>query len=377
MHMTGKTISQFHALLKEPCSELTERAIDKGAIPIGYTCSYVPEVLLSIDSLVPIRVRAPGVSGTEVADIYLSSVVCSYTRSLLEFAMDDRYTFLKGWVFAAGCDHLRRLYDNMDYLMKPECIHIIDVPHRSGPHQLAWYTEELKRLTESLSSHFGVTYTNGTVGEAVERHNAFSDLLLSIGELRKGPNPLISGTEFHALMLASQVVPKALFVDTVKAFKEQLQERGGIGGYRARLVIVGGQLDDPGYIEVIESTGGLIVADILCTGSIPGLNTIAVTDDPIGSIAHHYLNKISCPRMMEAFDARVETILRSVEAYNADGVIIEYVKFCDTWGIEASLLASTVRKQGVPTLCLEREYRLTGEGQLRTRVQAFIESMGK
>jgi benzoyl-CoA reductase/2-hydroxyglutaryl-CoA dehydratase subunit BcrC/BadD/HgdB len=81
--------------------------------------------------------------------------------------------------------------------------------------------------------------------------------------------------------------------------------------------------------------------------------------------------------MMEAFDARVEAILTSVDEYNADGVIIEFVKFCDTWGIEAELISSAIRKKGVPALCLEREYRLTGEGQLRTRIQAFIESMGK
>ena len=95
-------------IMGEPENDQLEKAMANGRIPIGYTCSYVPRVILSVDGLVPVRMRAPGIAGTEIADIYLSKVTCSYARSLLEFAMDDRYAFLGGWVFAASCDHLRR-----------------------------------------------------------------------------------------------------------------------------------------------------------------------------------------------------------------------------------------------------------------------------
>ena len=370
-------LSFFTDLLDEPYNGLIEQAETDGAIPIAYTCSYIPDVLLSVDKLLPVRVRAPGIEGTEIADIYLSNVTCSYTRSLLEFAMDDQYDFFKGWVFAASCDHLRRLYDNLNYIRKPDFIHILDVPHRIGESALSWYVDDLKRLVESLSVQFGVNYNNDSLKEAIREHNQFNELLASLGELRKKKHPLISGTEFHSIMLASLVTPKQLLTKKIEAFKDSLDEKEGISDYRARLVIVGGQLDDPGYINIIESTGGLVVADHLCTGSIPGLELINTDDDPMQAIAGHYLNRISCPRMMEEFNARVEDIMESVEEYNADGVIIEFIKFCDIWGVEANLLASEIRKRGVPALCLEREYRLTGEGQLQTRIQAFIESMGK
>jgi benzoyl-CoA reductase/2-hydroxyglutaryl-CoA dehydratase subunit BcrC/BadD/HgdB len=45
--------------------------------------------------------------------------------------------------------------------------------------------------------------------------------------------------------------------------------------------------------------------------------------------------------------------------------------------VERSPLVATLREAGMPVLRLERDYRLTGEGQLRTRIQAFLESMGK
>jgi len=367
----------FHNLLKDPCNSLLEKELDRGKIPIGYTCSYVPDVLLTVGDLIPIRVFAPGVSGTETADIYLSNVICSYTRSLLEFAMDDRYGFLKGWVFAASCAHLSRLYDNLDYLLKPEFIHILDVPHRLGENPLTWYLEELKTFITKMAAHFNIDYGDQALRDAIYRHNEFALLLTSVGEFRKEKHPPLSGTEFHTLMIASQAAPRNLLVDKIHELKRSLPKREKNTDHRARLLIVGGELDDPNYIKVIESTGGLVVADHICTGSIPGLAPIEMKDDPLTSIADHYLRKKSCPRMMEEFDSRVASILKSVSEYTVDGVIIEFVKFCDTWGIESGLLASAIRDAGIPAICLEREYRLTGEGQLRTRIQAFIESMGK
>jgi len=81
--------------------------------------------------------------------------------------------------------------------------------------------------------------------------------------------------------------------------------------------------------------------------------------------------------MMEDFDRRLKTIIDTVKEYRVDGVVIQIIKFCDLWGVDSMPLVSALRKEGIPVLKLEREYSLGGEGQLRTRVQAFIESMGK
>ena len=101
----------FDELVNTPCNRLLEKAIENDDKVIGYTCSYVPEPMISVAGLQPVRMRAPGVAGTPMADSYLSSVSCPYIRSLLEFALEERYDFLDGWVFTASCDHLRRLYD--------------------------------------------------------------------------------------------------------------------------------------------------------------------------------------------------------------------------------------------------------------------------
>ena len=367
----------FDQFLEDPANPLVQQAIDEGDIPIGYTCSYVPSVLLSVPPLFPVRMRAPGVGGTELADIYLSKLTCSYTRSLLEFAMDFRYDFLGGWVHTASCDHLRRLHDNLTYLMAPDFSHIIDVPHRTENEGLAWYMEELKQLIEHLASHFNITITDEALVRAIEEHNDFVSLLASIADLRKQKHPPLSGTDFHKLLIASFSSPRKLIKKIVESYRDSLKDRQEPGSFRARLMIVGGQLDDPRYIETIESTGALVVADRFCTGSIPGLDPIRLGDDALLSIAEHTLLAPSCPRMMEDFDKRVKQILDSAEAYQVDGIILEFIKFCDTWGVESASLAPALRDAGYRVLSLEREYSGTGLGQIQTRVQAFLESMGK
>jgi benzoyl-CoA reductase/2-hydroxyglutaryl-CoA dehydratase subunit BcrC/BadD/HgdB len=373
------TLSQgFDHLLENPQNRLVEQASGEGRIAIAYSCSFVPEPLLMADRLFPLRLHAPGVAGTEIADNYLSSFICSYARSILEFAFDDRYDLVQGWVFVPSCAHMQRLSDNLDYLRKPSFIHSIDVPRKINDGTTAWLAEEFAMLRDRLAGHFGVDMSDASLLKAICQWNTFAQALRDIGDLRKRPAPPVTGTEFHALLMASLTSPKDLILPMIETFRAELDERPGMDDYRARLMVVGGHLHDPGFISLIESQGGLVVADRYCTGSIPGLNPVEENgNDPIMTLADHTFSKTLCPRMMENFPLRLQTIIDTVRDYKVDGVVLEVLKFCDLWGLDSVPLVSALRKEGIPVLKLEREYRLSSEGQLRTRVQAFLESMGK
>lgn len=378
MQVSHKAMKVFEELLESPQNRLVEQAAQEGRIPIGYSCSYVPEALLMADRLFPVRLQAPGVAGTETADNYLSSFICTYARSLLEFALDDRFDLLQGWVFVPSCAHMQRLYDNLEYLKKPDFNHILDVPRKVNQDTLVWMAEELKTLADKLAAHFGVDMSEASLRKAMEDWNDFASMVQAIGELRKKPHPPITGTEFHQIVMASLASPKDLILPHILDFKNELEQREGIQKYRARLMLVGGHLHDPEFIKIIESQGGLVVADRFCTGTIPGFKSIELKGgNPYKTLAEHTFKKTLCPRMMEDFDRRLNTITDTMQEYKVDGVVIEIIKFCDLWGVDAMPLVTALREKGIPVLKLEREYRLGGEGQLRTRIQAFIESMGK
>ncbi|MBU0991546.1 MAG: 2-hydroxyacyl-CoA dehydratase family protein [Proteobacteria bacterium] len=369
--------SLFDTIIRSPLNRFMEQAVDEGKIPIGYTCSYIPRMILSAKNLVPFRVFAPGVSSTEMADTYLPSTICSYTKSILDFAINGRYDFLKGWVLTSSCQHMSRFFDNLKHTVNPPFIKIIDLPNRVSESAIRWMMAEMNELRTDIQTHFQITVSDEDLNEAINRHNDSVQLLSAIGELRKNKTPVISGTEFHKLMMAALVAPEAFLFKPLSDIKDALSKRELKEDYRARVILVGGQLDDPAYINIIEQSGALVVSDRICTGSIPGLDPIPHGTDPIERISAHTLTKTSCPRMMDNFQARLAAIISAYETFQADGIIIEAIKFCDTWGLEARELTDSLREKGIPVLKLEREYRITGEGQLKTRIQAFIESMGK
>lgn len=376
--MPGKTIKVFEELLEDPQNRLVEQAVNNGRIPIGYSCSYVPEALLMADKLFPVRMHAPGLAGTEIADNYLSSFVCSYARGLLEFEMDGRFDMLQGSVYVPSCTHMQRLYDNLVYLKKPAFNHILDVPRKVNQDTLAWMAEELKTISDKLAAHFHVDMSDESINTAMQKWNAFVNVIQTIGELRKKRYPPITGTEFHQLVMASLASPKDLILPYILDFQKELEGRQGIQNCRARLMVVGGHLHDPEFIRMIESQGALVVADRFCTGTIPGFHPIEpIGSNPYKTMAEYTFARTLCPRMMEEFDRRLNTIVDTVKEYRVDGVVLEIIKFCDLWGVDSMPLVTALRERGIPVLKLEREYRLCAEGQLRTRVQAFIESMGK
>lgn len=366
----------FADLLEEPRNQLVEAAMEEGAIPVAYTCSMVPETMLSVGNLLPIRVRAPKVAGTESADIYMGSTACSFVRSILEGAMDDHYDFIKGWVFVASCDHLRRLYDNIGHVMNPGFNHILDVPHKKNALAIDWLVKEYETLRKSLEEHFEVSMDDAALKTAISEQNELTRLLSGIADLRKDPDPPYTGTEFQELMLAVSTSPRALLMDEIKNFKASVTAKKKKIDHRARVMVMGGNINDPGFLKIIESQGALVVADRVCTGSIPGLTLIDETCDPIQALVEHNMKRVDCSRMMD-FDGRLNRALDTIDAYKVDGVVLEHIKFCDTGAIETTEMTKYLRAKGIPVLRLEREYRLSGEGQIKTRVQAFLESMSK
>jgi benzoyl-CoA reductase/2-hydroxyglutaryl-CoA dehydratase subunit BcrC/BadD/HgdB len=174
-------------------------------------------------------------------------------------------------------------------------------------------------------------------------------------------------------------MPRQRYNELLRELLDELSAASaGITDYRARLMIVGGILDDPAYLRVIEDLGALVVTDSLCFGSRILWEDVdeEAGGDPIAVLARYQLmERPSCPRMFGTHLQRIGFVERMIKDFNVDGVIGERLMFCDYWTGEHFMLNREYKKMGIPSLELDREYILAGVGQLRTRVQAFLESI--
>jgi benzoyl-CoA reductase/2-hydroxyglutaryl-CoA dehydratase subunit BcrC/BadD/HgdB len=293
--------------------------------------------------------------------------------------LQEEFRFVDGVIFAAGCDHLRRLYDNWCFYLSPDFILIIDVPHLIEDDALEWYRDELERLHSEITTHFKLSMDTTLLWQAIEKTNATRRLLRAIDSLRRGESSRLTGHEMHQISLFASSTPKNQANRVLEEVLESLTKRSLPRSYRARVLLIGSHLDDPSFIELIEETGALVVADSFCCGLRDQLEPVDEDrrQDPYLALSRRYLNRISCPRMYADYPRRLGKLLEMAKEANVDGVILEHLKFCETWGVDSNMLFRNFRDHGIPTLRLERDYRPSSVGQIRTRVQAFIESLGK
>lgn len=382
-----KHLIYFENLLQEANNELVQQAIGEGKKAIAYTCYHIPEVLLNLDNCFSVRLRAPRTGSMDIATYYMSSYLCGYSKALLERGIEGGYNFLSGLIGSESCSEMNRAYEHFEVLNLVNndkfFVSIADIPFKIEPHTIKHYRNQMQlKVLDRLHEVYGIDISDDSLRKAVALHNEVCRLITEIGEYRKEENPRITGYEFHVLNLVTYCCPKYLIVDKLRETAEELKTRvpDEKKNYRAKIVVVGSEMDDPDFTKLIEESGALVVADRYCFGSLPGREEIVLndTDDVLTQIVLHYMKTCQCPRYMskEKVDGRKEYVKFLVDEYNADGVIYEQIKFCEYWGYERALASHIMTNEfGIPSVTVDRQYTASASGQLRTRVQAFVESL--
>ena len=150
--------------------------------------------------------------------------------------------------------------------------------------------------------------------------------------------------------------------------------------YRARVVFVGSEVDDVDVIRLVEESGAYVCADRFCYGSLPGRDEIILNDeeDVVKQVCRQVQGRAQCPRYwdMAKMTGRRDYVADLAKEYGADGIIYEQMKFCDPWAYERMIGTIVLRDEhGYPVLAVDRPYSIGSSGQMRTRVQAFVESI--
>jgi len=171
-------------------------------------------------------------------------------------------------------------------------------------------------------------------------------------------------------------MPKELFNEWLRNLLDELDVSDNANKSRARLMLVGSAITNPELIESIEGLGGLIVTDELCTGTRYWSDPVVLDKNstPVEAISRRYLNNFPCARMFPS-DERFNRILDLARDFRVDGVISQIIRYCVPYAHDLPLLTERLKANGIPTLALDVEYGTSGSGQIRTRVQAFLEML--
>ena len=384
-----KHLITFENLLQTANNALVAQAKSDGKICVAYTCENVPEPLLNLGDCCSIRLFAPHTGSMDIATYYMTNLLCEPSRALLERAIEGGFNFADCLITPDGCSMMNRCVENMELLKtmgkdKPNFFwEYMEIPMKGDENGLNLYVLQCRNhILKPLAEKYGVDTSDAAIRRAVAEHARVGELISAIGELRTGARPDITGHEFHVLTLATYACPKYLLIDKLEETLEELKTREPMepDAFRARVLVIGSEVDDLDFIKLVESSGAYVCADRFCYGSFPGRDPIALAEDEdaLTQVCRAYLMRGQCPRYMDMpkMLGRRAYAAQLAKEYGADGIIYEQMKFCDPWAYEKMLGSHILREEyGFPVLAVDRPYVIASSGQMRTRVQAFVESM--
>lgn len=357
----------------------------EGRKVVGYFCCYPPVEMLTALDLVPFRIQGSVDRPVSEADALLETVSCSFMRSCFDLALGGYYDFLDGLIVPHTCDTVQRIYDIWRRYRKPQLAHFLNVPHMVQPSSFVFFKNELQGLQQALEELAGKKLEPQALREAIALHNENRALLRQLYDLRKSDAPPIAGSEVLKLIVAGMVLPVAEYSDLVRAVIAEVSARPSRpAAGRPRVLIFGSELDDAGFLRLLEEAGADVVVDDICTGTRSFWPDVPLTDDPLDGLASRYLGGINCPRTYRPqtlpraadLDNRFGYLQNFIRDFRADGVVFYIIRFCDTHELDAPDVIEYLAAQGVPVLHLEEEYRTANVGQIKTRAEAFMETLG-
>ncbi len=369
-----KHLIYFENLLQEANNDLVKQEKSDGKLALGYTCYFMPEVLLDLPGCFSVRLRAPRCTSPDMATYYMSSRTCHYGRSLLERALEGGFNFLDAQLATETCtvtcrfqEHLQRMDIIQNERFKCE---FMDVPFKKTENSIDHYEAQIKaHVLDFLHDNYGVDTSDEALRQTIESHNELCRIMQAIGDYRKLDVPTITGYEYHVINLVTLACPKYLIIDKLRETLEELKTREPDA-----------RPQYPDFTKLIESCGALVVADRYCYGGMESRLPIEIREGetPLRAIARHYLLTSQCTRFMEQHEMRQrkQHIADLAKAYKADGIIVASNKFCEYWSYERVIDTVVLQRDfGYPVCSIEKEYINAASGQLRTRFQAFIESV--
>jgi benzoyl-CoA reductase subunit C len=342
-----------------------------GHRPLAFMNAYVPQELFHAAGFTPVLLL-PGRQGHGRAQLHLPGFTCWVVRGALDRALSGELAGWAGVAFAHTCDALQALSDLWPRSVPDiPCFYVAMPDHLVAPPARSFLLAELRRLRQRLREMTGCLLDDDALRRSISVSNRTRAL---VSRLYSAADRL-SPPAVHAVLRAAFLMPGEVYNPLLTEFLEGLAPLKPWERALARLIVVGPELADPMLYRVIADAGGRVVGDLLDLGERRFNGTVADTTDPLSGLVDHALALLPTPTKFHPQHRRDEALLGMVRGRRAAGVVFARQKFCEPHGFDLVALRRALDGAGVPHLLIELE-QTPNMGQMRTRVEAFLEMIG-
>jgi benzoyl-CoA reductase/2-hydroxyglutaryl-CoA dehydratase subunit BcrC/BadD/HgdB len=352
---------------------------------IGSYCVFVPEEIVKAADGTLVGLCAGADFATEEVEKLLPRNTCALIKSAFGFKLGKVCPYIEVTDMVVGentCDGKKKSYEALDNLLPN--LYVMDLPQMKSPEGKALLKAEYVKFKKAIEELTGVTIDAARLKKGIDLVNKKRAAMHRLAKLRSAIPAPISGLD---ALLANQVffyddVPR--FTASVNAICDELETRikKGEGVFpkdTPRVLMSGCPMAVPNWKLpwIIESSGAVIVGEESCIGERGTRNLVdgsgATEDALMDAIVDRYF-EIDCA-IFTPNQSRLDHIIEMAEAYKADGVIHYGLQFCQPYITESMGVEKALNSKGIPVIRIDTDYSMEDVGQLKTRVEAFVEML--
>jgi len=382
-----KCMAYFDEAVHESHGGRVQEIVDakqNGTKMIGTFCIYVPDEIVLAASAIPVALCGGTAFSIPYAEKMFPRDICPLIKSTLGLAFSKTCPYAPIKDMAVGettCDAKKKTWDILSQKIN---FHIMEVPQKKTPQTKNRWLQEVQAFKLRVEELTGNTIEHGKLLEKIRLINRKRRLLQELNEFRLVSLPPISGKDALVVMQVALIDEPERFCSNLEALIQELHGRvkEGISPFEdgaGRFLVAGcpSVMGNWKIHHIIETSGGTVVCDESCTGTRYFENLVdesgETVDELIEALAERYFS-IDC----SCFSPNTERIDRVVELTvnsRADAVVQYILQYCHTYNIEAIRVTDALKKAEIPSLVIETDYGEEDEGQLRTRIEALMESI--
>ncbi|MFC1940804.1 double-cubane-cluster-containing anaerobic reductase [Chloroflexota bacterium] len=361
--------------------ELRQHAINGGKVVATY-CVFVPEEIVWAADAIPVGLCAGSQFSVPLAEEVLPRNTCALIKSSFGFKLGLVCPYVQTSHLIVGettCDGKKKMFE---ILAQHHPVHVMEVPNKKTQLSRDLWVGEVMTFKEIIEKLTGNEVTADKLAQATKLVNDRRRALQRLYNTRKARPVPISGKDALLVTQVSFYDDVTRCIQQVNALCDEVESRvaAGDGVFPAdapRILISGSPMAIPNWKlhHILEKAGAVVVCEESCTGTRYFSDLVpedrGTVEEQLGNIADRYL-QIHCA-CFTPNDERLDDIVRLAKEYQVDGVVHYNLQFCHTYANEAVKVERTLDKESIPLLRIETDYSDEDMGQLRTRIDAFLE----
>ncbi|MBM3706412.1 MAG: 2-hydroxyacyl-CoA dehydratase [Actinobacteria bacterium] len=375
-----------------PFKKIQDENIKYAEKKIGWFCTYTPEEIITAAGFVPFRIT--GNKKAKKAEGYFPINFCPYIKSSMEDLLDCREN-LAGVVFTNSCDGMRRFYDTCAAYIPTVPSFLLDVPRIRNRLSVSHFAANLEQIVFFLENIGSKKAEFSDFEQAIKIHGEKKELLARLYGIFKKQNKKIGAGNYFRILKSAMTAEPVSFSEALRGYLEEIEpaiqaviKDESVKSSQANspgIMIIGNFIDEERLWDIFDGLDCFIPVQDVCNSEryfknvivSSGTNTGRAKADKnkkslMGEISTAYLYKPQCMRMANLGD-KIAEIKDSVEKNNIKGLIFISQKFCDNTLLFYPYLRQELAATGIPSLFLEIEHMNFSAGQIKTRIQAFLE----